>query len=262
MRFNQYQPSPQLADYIHFYWTMESDEPEIVSEIVYPTGEPQILFHLAEPFRETDAQGHKITQPVSVISGQLLEYKHVTTTGLTSMLGIYFHPYGLRSFVNLPMQELTGVVTDLSDLRPAWNEVGERLSQCPNWPGRITLLEQFLLNSIRSPEEDELRPVRQAIRLFNQMNPSNGLSLINREIGVSDRQQERLFRDLIGLTPARFAKIVRLERAMQLLKTDLSLTRIAHASGYFDQAHFNHDFLHFVGLTPGQCRKIACNSEY
>jgi len=257
MRFNQFQPSPFLTDFIHSYWTMESDQPEILAEIVYPTGEPQILFHLAEPFCETDGRGRQSTQPVCLISGQLLEYNHVTTTGLTGMLGINFHPYGLRSLLNVPMQELNGAVTDLADFLPGLRELGERLPEIANWPDRIALAEKYLLNSIRNPETDALRPVRQAIRLFNQGGPTNSVSLINREIGVSDRQQERFFRDIIGLTPARFAKIVRLEKAMQLLKTDLSLTKIALTAGYFDQAHFNHDFLHFVGLTPGQCRQVC-----
>jgi hypothetical protein len=136
MRFNQFQPSPYLADFIHSYWTMESDQPEILGEIVYPTGEPQILFHLAEPFCETDGRGRQSTQPVCLISGQLLEYKHVTTTGLTGMLGINFHPYGLRPLLNVPHAGTNGVVR-IWRIPARLRELGECIPELMNWPDRM-----------------------------------------------------------------------------------------------------------------------------
>jgi hypothetical protein len=57
--------------------------------------------------------------------------------------------------------------------------------------------------------------------LYNQSNPANGISLINREIASSTVTVAIFAFRYNRSDPGAFRKIVRLEKAMQLLKTDL-----------------------------------------
>jgi AraC-like DNA-binding protein len=73
-------------------------------------------------------------------------------------------------------------------------------------------------------------------------------------IGLSSRQLARRFQNTVGLTPKEFVRVNRFIRAARRLRAndDHTFTETAHECGYFDQAHFNHDFREFAGMTPGE----------
>jgi methylphosphotriester-DNA--protein-cysteine methyltransferase len=74
-------------------------------------------------------------------------------------------------------------------------------------------------------------------------------ALLNK-VRISQRHLERLFREYVGLSPRQYMRVTRFETAVgHLHKTD-SFTRLALDLGYYDQAHFNHDFMEFTGLHP------------
>jgi transcriptional regulator GlxA family with amidase domain len=69
---------------------------------------------------------------------------------------------------------------------------------------------------------------------------------------LGQRRLERLFKERVGLTPKYFARVMRLRRAFELLYTSpagYSLENVLDF-GYYDQAHFIHDFQHFAGEAP------------
>ena len=59
-------------------------------------------------------------------------------------------------------------------------------------------------------------------------------------------------KDEMGMSPKQLAKIVRFQTAVSALNdpNERTLTQIAADLGYFDQAHFVHDFKSYTGLTP------------
>jgi hypothetical protein len=56
----------------------------------------------------------------------------------------------------------------------------------------------------------------------------------------------------LGLTPKVFARVRRFQSALGTIamNDDPGWTGIALGCGYFDQAHFNHDFRAFSGISP------------
>ncbi|MDX5378436.1 MAG: helix-turn-helix domain-containing protein, partial [Halomonas sp.] len=68
------------------------------------------------------------------------------------------------------------------------------------------------------------------------------------------RRLERLFQRHVGLTPKHYARLLRVAHSRELIKqgeATASLTDTAFAAGYFDQAHFIHDFKAVTDYTPG-----------
>jgi AraC-like DNA-binding protein len=56
----------------------------------------------------------------------------------------------------------------------------------------------------------------------------------------------------VGLTPKVFSRVLRFQRVLALIRRDRQIdwADVAVASGYYDQAHFIHDFRAFSGMSP------------
>jgi AraC-like DNA-binding protein len=73
--------------------------------------------------------------------------------------------------------------------------------------------------------------------------------------GLSVFHFAREFKRTAGVTPHYYLLEKRVERAKTLLsRTDLSLSEIALASGFFDQSHLTRRFRQILGATPGMVR--------
>ena len=67
---------------------------------------------------------------------------------------------------------------------------------------------------------------------------------------LSESQLLRQFKKQTGLTPYAWLARLRLEQALQLLKSGLASTQVAYQVGFYDQAHFIKAFHQAYGLTP------------
>jgi transcriptional regulator GlxA family with amidase domain len=68
----------------------------------------------------------------------------------------------------------------------------------------------------------------------------------------------RAFKQSEGLTPHDYLVQHRIEYAQKLLaNSDVALSEVALAAGFFDQSHFAHRFREYVGVPPSRYRAIA-----
>jgi AraC-like DNA-binding protein len=79
---------------------------------------------------------------------------------------------------------------------------------------------------------------------------------------VSPGHLGRLFREQLGVSPLRYLKQLRMERAAQMLRsTRESVAGVARGVGYRNVSHFVRDFREFFGRTPLQCRAGQAEGE-
>jgi AraC-like DNA-binding protein len=69
----------------------------------------------------------------------------------------------------------------------------------------------------------------------------------------SERQQRRLYQELVGLSPSQFRRIARFQQSFNLLLSHGSSAAVLAQCDFADQAHFIREFKAFTGLTPRQC---------
>jgi AraC-like DNA-binding protein len=196
-------------------------------------------------------------QPLSSIgvTGLQDEARRYSYQGPTENLLVRFTPQG-AACLGLPAHELHGKSQGLDAL---WGPHGrargallvERIRGAANTAERLGLLEDFLLGL--PFERDAL--VDEALRLLGRDDEnSEGMRVarVARAVGLSERQLERRFLTRVGVSPKRYARLLRFERAQRLARGGHSLSRVAFESGYADQPHFIREFRRFAGTTPAR----------
>ena len=76
--------------------------------------------------------------------------------------------------------------------------------------------------------------------------------LLTARVVRNSRRFIQIFRDEVGLTPKLLCRVLRFQEVINTIeKRDaVDWVDIALSCGYFDQAHFIHDFRSFAGITP------------
>lgn len=83
--------------------------------------------------------------------------------------------------------------------------------------------------------------------------PSAPVAELAAEIGWSRTRLASRFSEQVGISPKRFARVVRFEGARRLLaQGSSSLAEVATRAGYYDQAHLCRDVGVLAGCTPAE----------
>ncbi|GAA0592767.1 helix-turn-helix domain-containing protein [Actinomadura livida] len=158
-------------------------------------------------------------------------------------------PLGSYTLFGVPLARFTNDAVDLADLlgRGAQTLV-ERLAAAPSWGERFDLLDDFLLRRLATgPAPDP--EVARAWRLLNR-DLAVTVADLAAEVGWSRKHLTNRFREQAGLPPKVMARVLRFQRAVELLSGGTGLADAASAAGYYDQAHLNREFRALSGCTP------------
>ena len=100
------------------------------------------------------------------------------------------------------------------------------------------------------------RRVETALQLMKgNLQKKTGLSEIAACVNLSASRLSHLFKTETGVSPAKYLKHARMERARQLLETSfLSVKQVMVAVGINDSSHFVRSFKNAYGLTPTDYR--------
>ncbi|MBE3589295.1 MAG: methylphosphotriester-DNA--protein-cysteine methyltransferase family protein [Firmicutes bacterium] len=113
-------------------------------------------------------------------------------------------------------------------------------------------------DSCRTPDEDV---AQGAARLLRQgLHERWTLSRLAGMMHISPHHLHRVFKRVIGDSPAEFVRTLRLQEAARLLvHTDATVTDIAAALGFPTAAHFTTVFKKRYGMTPSAYREWRCS---
>jgi len=246
-------PTGILSKYINNYFIVETDNSEdyLPNERVYPCGYATLVFHYGSPSIFQKKDSIKNIEPNLVICGQQTSYYDLSLSGKTGMILIVFKPHGVKSFFNFPITELLNENLSLHDLlNNETIELEDKLFNSPNNRQRITLLENFLIK--RLIQNNEFERVEHAIKIIENSKGQIKTQNIAHEVCLGIKQLERTFSKYVGVNPKKYASIIRFQNVIQMRRKhkNSSMFQLAFDNGYYDHAHFIHDFKSFTGLSP------------
>lgn len=171
--------------------------------------------------------------------------------GRVRVSGVRFHLGGVGPFTTTPLAGWSGSTPPPEAVFGAGAqhlEVELRDERDPD--AAAALLDAFFLERLA-----RVGPNRTFVPALDALRASGGLvgsAELAEAAEVSGRHLERLFARELGFPPKTVGRVLRFQRALKSLMStpDESLSALATAMGYFDQAHFVRDFKEFTGGIP------------
>jgi AraC-like DNA-binding protein len=233
-------PSKDIQFFVEHYWIVSWDfrdkKPYITETLPHPS------VHL------TIEKGS--SKVLGVTTGRFVR----KLTGLGRVFGIKFRPGTFHPFFGKPLSTITDRNLLLRDVfgsdaevfsEEVLSEIDER--QC------VTLSENFLRKRLPGcPKEiEDIRDLVERVSTDRSLIKAEQMAIL---AGVKLRVLQREFRKYVGVSPKWVLQRYRLHEAADQLVTGnyRDLATLAQGLGYFDQAHFIHDFKSMVGKTPRQ----------
>ncbi|HWS50587.1 MAG TPA: helix-turn-helix domain-containing protein [Microbacterium sp.] len=252
MEYESVVPGPPLDGLVDDLYYLEGSSP-YPRLVLPPMPGAFLIVNLGEPFRiragtDTEAAEYSDGCVVSTPT-RAMEFGYPPWT---RSVGVHFQAWGLAPFLPMPASELCDRPATVAEVwgHDAVARLREQLAATDDPEAMLTVLEQELRQQHR--EVPGLDLVRDASSAIVATGGTVAIGDLAAAAGVSSTHLTRRFREIIGVTPKRFARTRRL--AATLFEIDFAApvdwADVAVRAGYFDQAHFGHEFRAFTGLTP------------
>lgn len=162
-----------------------------------------------------------------------------------------------------PASEFAGRIVALGDL---WNTVArqrleEQLAAARDAGAAVSALKASIAERLEPGTcfNTSTRLVQSAARRLESRNVAS----VAKDLGVSERHLRRVFREVVGLSPKAFFKLMRFQRAFRAAQdgSNPAWSDIAVGAGYYDQAHLIADFRSIAGATPREFLAEVCGQS-
>lgn len=248
-------PQSQLRPFVRAFWYASVPAQNRVqrSYQVMADGAPGIIFQHAQS-RSALCQADGTPLPVSFVYGQKSQGPCTNYASDSYFIfGVSLQPAAFKQLFALDAFLLTDSLLDTAHLFP--QSFGDSLLNASGPQQVCQLFSRALIEKLPRARED--RMVDEGIRLLLQDASETNAASLPRHFAISRRQFQRRFRAGTGVCPEMYMRIARFQKALYNLRSGHyeKLSDIAYQLGYADQSHFNREFKHFSGCSPGAFRK-------
>jgi AraC-like DNA-binding protein len=263
MQYVSRMPQAALAPFVRHLGYAEGD-PGSGRERALPTGVPQLLVNLAaDRFRVYAGADDAAVESTggAALSGPRSRVQVIDTADQRETVWVAFRPGGAAAFFAGPADRAGEQLLNLDALwgHRAGADLRERLAAAPTPRAKLDVVERVL----RSRAVRPLHADPGLAFAVGELHRGTPVALVAERCGLTGRAFTRRFTDNVGLTPKRFARVRRFQRALASIPHDrpVDWAEIAHRSGYFDQAHFVREFRAFTGLVPSAYRPRSATTR-
>lgn len=246
-------PQTAISKYVSMIWASDG-KPNFQKELIIPDGASIVLFNFAEPLFSSDGKSNQVHFKKVIFTGvfSYFAYMHYPIGQYHKQIGIVFHAGGAKPFVKSDLSAFFNTAISENDgCIKHFYEWHEEMCSMQNINARMLFLEQQLNNYLKINVQHEMSiKLTELIKKTHQLNSTD----IVRKTGYSHQYLNKILNKHVGVSLKTLQKIYRVQNAILLIKNKHDLSEVAFQCGYFDQAHFIHDFKETTSFTPRQFR--------
>ncbi|HJV03290.1 MAG TPA: helix-turn-helix domain-containing protein [Burkholderiaceae bacterium] len=263
-------PAPPLRPYIDRLWGWESAPGETIAlPTLLPGAGAELYFHYRQPFRHASAAGDTGAALCSTphAAAHLLCLRNVPLAlapmAEVGFIAVRFRTCMLARFTAVPAAGLHDGPRDIADV---WGAPGRmcaaRVAAADDHAARLALIQQFLLRQLRPEHADPL--AEAAVDILYRSQGGVRIDQLADRLHLGRRQLERRVLASAGQSPAALRRLCRFHHTVRalLLAPDAPGLDTALRHGYFDQAHFIHDFRALAHTTPQRFLRQASGTTH
>lgn len=246
MKYRYHRANPPLTEYIRTVVVLEDGPgPETADLPLYTKGMAALLC-------KTENGNDQVT-----LFGQSVPDEKWVVENNASLIAFFFKPFSIGPIFKLSAKELKDQPVELTQWH-AQKALALRLQlvHSGSLEKRIECLEHFLISQVQQ-NQHECEMIRFVTDKLMQYSDADALSQILKEVNLTERTFQRIFKKYVGTTPNEYRRICQFYFAFTQLRTgDFdSLSDVAYGHGYFDQSHFIRAFKEFTDTTPNEYRQ-------
>jgi AraC-like DNA-binding protein len=231
---------PSLEDFVECFWTRDITPSEATGRThrVLPDGCVDFIVEIG-------------SNPYLIAVGTMTRPLLLEGRAPHEFIGVRFKPGRAYTMLGIPAEELTDDRVPLSEI---WKDVERLLNEVVGGAtvnDRVAALARALEKRLvdapgPAPEVDG------AIRAIVESGGSIEIATLGPAIGVTRQHLARSFARWVGVPPKTFARVVRLQRLLEALRSarDPHWNALATWAGYYDQSHLVAEFKELTGVTP------------
>lgn len=244
-------PRGSLAVFIDRFWSWDAPAP-VPLPFALPGAGVELFVHYGTPFSIVKPDGTLARLPRLHTSALRHRSARFVATGPVGFVAARFRGACLRHFALRGARDLVDAFV------PAEEWLGTEAAELPflmagqdSFCSRAGLLEAYLeRRRVRLRAEPDVADA--LLERIYYASPTVSIDELSSQLGFSRRQFERRVSEASGLAPKQYQKVSRFHHAVKelMLAARSDYLPVALAWGFYDQAHFIHDFRTFAGRAP------------
>lgn len=236
----------------HFY-SFESNQ-EIISEYgAVPDGTADIIFVCDEK------------NPRAMLAGGVLQKKENVFEPNTRYFGLRISPGMIEKSGTISARELGDKLVDFGEIVENHSLV-EQICMEDSFAEQIKLFSEGLPGFMNGGDISTKLKLCQSIVDILYRNQGNcTMSQLEQELCYSRQHLSRVFKECMGMEIKQTAMIIRFQESIYNMTHNggnIPMADFSIDSGYYDQPHFQKEFLKYTGLTPAKYRELIENNNY
>ncbi|TWI01017.1 helix-turn-helix protein [Luteimonas cucumeris] len=252
MGFTTLLPAAPLSSMVEMIWDWDMPATPHRLERMLPSAKAQLTINLAED--ETRVYDDALAcqrQAGAAFDAPSNRSFIIDTAEQVAVMGVVFRAGGAAPLFRERMDLLVNAHVDLDALASgSARTLRRRLLEAADAAARLRIVHAWLLHKGGAASPHVV--IAHALRAFDACPQVQRIDAIAADCQLSPRRFGELFREQVGMSPKRYARLQRFHHLLGQVQGSASVdwAAVAIDCGFHDQPHLVHEFRAFSGLTP------------